>query len=105
VRWRWLLLPLTLCLVLTTKADAGCRAGEADCIAVGEWQFSVGVGLGVRTNPLAEGSDLPILLLPEISYYGERFFWDTTNIGFTLLETRHHSVNLLATVGLDHMYF
>lgn len=89
----------------SARAEDKCTADSADCIAVGEWQFSLGVGVGVRTNPVVEGSDLPILLLPEISYYGERFFWDTTNIGFTLVETPRHSVNLLATVGLDHIYF
>lgn len=89
---------------LAAEADA-CSAADAECIAVGEWQFSLGVGLGARTNPVVEGSDLPILLMPEISYYGERFFWDTTNMGFTLVETPRHSFNLLATLGLDYIYF
>ncbi len=82
-----------------------CSAATDECVAVGEWRFSVGVGLGVRTNPVVEGDNLPILLMPEVSYYGERFFWDTTNIGFTLVETPQHSLNLLATLGLDYIYF
>lgn len=74
-------------------------------MAVGQWQFSVGLGLGGRTNPLVDGDTIPIVLLPQVSYYGERFFLDTTSIGFTLLESRRHMLNVVATLGLDQMYF
>ena len=99
-----LLMYLTL-MPQIVSADGACSAAGSDCVAVGEWQFSVGVGLGVRTNPLLDGDDLPILVLPEVNYYGERFFWDTTTLGFTLLDSPHHMINLVATAGLDHMYF
>ncbi|MDO3386452.1 MipA/OmpV family protein [Gilvimarinus sp. SDUM040013] len=86
-------------------SDDACRPEVEDCVPVGQWQFSVGVGLGGRTNPLLEGDDIPIVLLPEISYYGERFFFDTTSLGYTLYEDKRHLLNAVATVGLDSMYF
>src|SRR5690554_1074332 len=86
-------------------ASSSCDSRTEDCVAIGEWRLGIGVGLGVRTNPVVEGDNLPIVLIPEISYYGERFFWDTTQIGYNLVETPRHSLNALVTLGLDYMYF
>lgn len=91
--------------VVTAQSDSDCASSGDDCVAVGQWQFSVGVGLGGRTNPLLDGDDIPIVLLPEVSYYGERFFFDTTSLGYTLYEDRQHLLNMVATIGLDSMYF
>lgn len=99
-----LILFIALGLSPVLQAEA-CDGESSDCVAIGEWQFSLGVGLGGRTNPLIDGDDIPIVLLPEVSYYGERFFFDTTSLGFTLYEDRTHRLNLVATVGLDSMYF
>ncbi|UTF60997.1 MipA/OmpV family protein [Gilvimarinus sp. DA14] len=102
---------LLLCLIgllfapLTWADDEYCQANPDDCMAVGSWQFSLGVGLGLRTNPLVDGDDIPLVLLPEVSYYGERFFLDTTSAGFTLIEQPRHMLNAVATLGLDQMYF
>ena len=95
----WLLAPGAL------AADTHCEAYPDDCIAIGEWQFSLGVGLGGRSNPLVGGDTIPVVVLPQASYYGERFFLDTTTLGFSLLETERQSVALVSTLGLDHMYF
>ncbi len=96
---------LILLLLLSTQVWAECAGTDEDCIAIGQWQFSLGVGAGGRTNPLVDGDDIPIFLLPQISYYGERFFWDTATLGFTLLETKTQILNAVATVGFDQMYF
>lgn len=96
----WLLAGL-----LCSSAVAECTDENRDCSVVGQWQFSLAIGLGGRTNPLLEGDDIPLFILPKVSYYGERFFWETTTLGFTLLESEHQNFNLVATVGFDQMYF
>lgn len=78
---------------------------DADCIAVGQWQISVALGIGVRRNPLFDADDTPLLVLPEVSYYGERFFLRNLDMGFTLLETPRHQLNVLMTPSYDQMYF
>lgn len=108
MRRAWLMAGLLSALFwvpIAGAADPHCQEHPSDCIAVGEWQVSLGVGLGGRTNPLVGGDDIPVLLLPQASYYGERFFFDTTTVGFTLLETPRQSLSLVSTLGLDHMYF
>ncbi len=83
----------------------GCDSAQAGCVAVGEWDISIGVGVGLRSNPLIDGSDLPLFILPEIRYYGERFFFDTYTGGFTFFDSEYHQLNLVGTIGFDQIYF
>ena len=53
-----------------------CKESSGDCVAVGKWNFSLALGAGVRTNPLLDGENIPLLVIPEFSYYGRRFFID-----------------------------
>lgn len=84
----------------------GCESDYAECAPIGKWEFGLGIGAGIRTNPLRAGDDLPIVLLPSISYYGERFFLENLRAGFTLFDTRRsHMMNVVVTVGLEQIYF
>lgn len=99
------LLLLALAAGAARGADTHCQSNSADCIAMGQWQLSLGVGLGGRTNPLLGGDDIPLLVLPQFSYYGERFFLDTTTAGYALHESAHQSLAIVGTLGLEQMYF
>jgi outer membrane scaffolding protein for murein synthesis (MipA/OmpV family) len=96
---------LYLCASLGALPALAQDKCEPDCVAVGDWRLSVGLGLGVRSNPLHQGDDIPLVVLPEISYYGERFFLKNLEMGFTLYEDRRHQLNALLTPGYDQMYF
>jgi outer membrane scaffolding protein for murein synthesis (MipA/OmpV family) len=91
--------------VLAADTEDKMKSCDADCVAVGEWQFSVGLGAGVRLNPLVDGDDTPLIVLPEVSYYGNRFFLRNLEFGFSLLETERHQLNVVATPSYDQMYF
>lgn len=86
---------------------ADCQRSSADelCVAPGQWEFGVALGLGYASNPLVEGDDLKLPLLPRLTYYGERFFVETTTLGFTLDENQSFRFNLLAKPNLDYLYF
>jgi outer membrane scaffolding protein for murein synthesis (MipA/OmpV family) len=86
----------------TAFAQADCTA---DCVEVGAWRVNVGMGAGMRGNPLHGGEDIPLVLLPEVSYYGERFFLKNLEMGFTVFENERHQFNALITPGYDQMYF
>ena len=96
---------MVLMLCARANADAACSGEDKDCIEVGSWQFSLGVGLGVRTNPIVGEDNIPILLLPSISYYGEYFFWETDTIGLTLYSDEQHMVNIIGTISYDQIFF
>lgn len=104
----WLPALLSLCL-FGIPAQAGssedCGPDQPRCIAVGTWEFKLGLGLGARTNPVINGDEIPLVLIPQISYYGKRFFFDTTDLGYTLIDHNELMVNLLLTPGRDGLYF
>lgn len=97
-----LLIPALLSPLL---ASAACTSGHQDCVEVGKWDISVGIGAGVRTNPVEDASDIPLVLVPQISYNGERFFIQNLDFGFMLWENEHHQFNLLATPSYDQVFF
>jgi outer membrane protein len=82
-----------------------CKTASADCVAVGHWNFGVSLGGGVRTNPVANGTNIPLVVIPQFSYYGKRFFIDNLDLGFTLAENDTNTFNLVASPGYDRVYF
>lgn len=95
----------TAMVAIQARAQNVDESCERDCVEVGAWRFNVGLGVGVRSNPLHQGDDAPLVLLPEASYYGERFFLKNLEMGFTLFEDSRHQLNILLTPGYDQMYF
>jgi len=86
-------------------ADDDCKHASADCVAVGKWNFSVGLGAGVRTNPLVGGKDIPLVVIPQFSYYGKRVFIDDFDLGVTLVDNAKNTLNLIASPGYDRVFF
>jgi outer membrane protein len=91
--------------VQAAASDEECQGPTDDCVAVGRWNFSVALGAGVRTNPLVNGKDIPLVVIPQFSYYGKRFFIDNLDVGLTLVERGANTFNLIATPGYDRVYF
>jgi outer membrane protein len=103
-----LLLAVFLAGVLSMRARAAedsCTGPSSDCLAEGRWNFSVALGAGVRTNPLVGGEDIPLVLVPHVSYYGKRFFLDDLDLGVALLENDANTLSLVASPGYDRVYF
>src|ERR1700692_3784725 len=100
-------LPIVLGLVGGQAAGAAddCKGPSADCVAVGGWNFSVALGAGAMTNPLVAGKPIPLVVVPQFSYYGKRFFIDDLDLGFTLAETGGNTFNLVASPGYDRVFF
>lgn len=94
-----------LLFTLTVQAGTDCDPSDDDCVEVGSWQFSIGVGAGVRTNPLAGAEDIPLVLIPYLSYQGERFFIENLDIGFIVAESNNQQLNLLITPSYDQVFF
>ncbi len=87
------------------NAAYACDEGDDDCVQVGSWNLSLGLGYGQRSNPVVDGDDIPIVLLPALSYYGKRVFFETDTLGYTFVDDEKHMINLIATVSYDQMFF
>lgn len=83
----------------------GCKGPSKDCVAVGHWNFRISLGAGVRTDPVVHEAAIPLVVIPQFSYYGKRFFIDDLDIGFTLSESDTSTVSLIATPGYDRVFF
>lgn len=106
----WPKYALTLALVIvasivrpTLAADTSC---QGDCVAIGEWDLSLSLGAGMRSNPVLGQDDVPFVVVPKFSYYGKRFFLDSYDAGYTLLDRKHHQFNaILITPGFEQAFF
>jgi outer membrane protein len=67
--------------------------------------FSLGLGYGSRSNPIVNGRDIPLILVPQLSYYGKRFFIENLDVGYTLYENASNAFSLVATPGYDRVFF
>ncbi|MET0535834.1 MAG: MipA/OmpV family protein [Steroidobacter sp.] len=100
-----LLLLIACCGPMDAAAQAKCQAVSPECVVVGEWDLNIAVGAGVRTNPIGGRTDMPLIAIPQLSYYGKRFFLDSLEPGFTLHEGNAHTFNVIATPGYDRVFF
>jgi outer membrane protein len=107
--WKLLIAYLLTATATASAAPASprddCDADSPDCVAVGKWNVSVGLGAGVRTNPLVHGQDLPLAVVPQISYYGKRFYIDDLDVGFTAVDGETNTLSIIASPGYDRIFF
>ena len=90
-----------------SAASTSCVKGSAsaDCVEVGSRSASIAIGAGVRENPVVGRDDIPLILLPSFSYHGKRLSLENLNLSYLLAENNKHSLHLLATPSLEHMFF
>lgn len=84
---------------------ANCEQVSDQCAEVGEWDFSLSVGVGVSTNPLNGGDDIPLILVPEISYYGENIFFENNTLGYSFFDNDHLIVSAITKLNHENAYF
>ncbi|MGH8175089.1 MAG: MipA/OmpV family protein [Steroidobacter sp.] len=101
----FILLLTASAFVQSAAAQTSCKAPSADCVVVGEWDISVSLGVGERSNPVRGESGIPLIVIPQISYYGKRFFLENLEAGFSLHEGESNTFNLIATPGYDRVFF
>lgn len=96
---------VAMAVLIPQARAAACSAPSSECAVVGNWEISASLGIGQRSNPVAGKSDIPLVVIPRISYYGKRFFLENLELGFTLHEGETNTFNLVATPGYDRAFF
>ena len=91
--------------VCHAATDGECKGPSNECVPVGGWDFSISIGGGVRTDPVVHESTIPLVVIPHVSYYGEHFFLDDLDVGYSFIDTDHINLSLIATPGYDRVYF
>ncbi|WP_076407460.1 MipA/OmpV family protein [Shewanella sp. UCD-KL12] len=78
---------------------------EYECIEIGRWDVGLAFGYGSRSNPLKDYDDIPIYLAPTFAYYGDSWYFDNGNIGYTLAEDERYTINLTTSFSTDSAFF
>ena len=91
--------------VQAATVDDNCNESSGDCVAVGKWNFRLSLGAGVRTDPLGGSRNIPLVVIPQFSYYGKRLFIDNLDLGFSLAENDTNTLALIASPGYDRVFF
>ncbi|MCG7529970.1 MipA/OmpV family protein [Psychrobium sp. MM17-31] len=101
-----LLLTLIICaatnaseVAQVTAIEAASLDSQQEKVEIGQWNFAVGLGYGRRTNPLYDGKDTPLYLLPSISYYGEQVFFDDGVLGYSYDITPNLSLSAITQLN------
>lgn len=75
------------------------------CIDENSWQLGLAVGLGGRTNPLVDGDAIPFIVLPDIAYYGESFYFDNGELGIQFFPNKYSSIDAYIAPNVERANF
>lgn len=81
------------------------QASNHNYAQIGKWHFSVAVGYGFKNNPLLEGDDFPLLVLPSVYYYGEKLFFENGDLGYTLINDADYAISALTRLNEEVVHF
>lgn len=95
-------------LVISSSAlaDDATDCGDLpDCVAVDAWHLGVALGAGVKLNPLQDGDNIPYVILPDVAYYGENWYWDNAEAGYQFIQSQRISAEAFVTVNSERSLF
>jgi len=88
-----------------SQADDSCPDHSASCVETGRFNLAVAMGVGQRTNPLHQGENVPLVVMPDISYYGKNWFWDNTTAGYSLTTSADFAASVIVKLNPEKGYF
>ncbi|MGK0380782.1 MAG: outer membrane protein [Flavobacteriales bacterium] len=74
---------IILCMFVS-RTTLACSEDET-CIEKNSWQLGFAFGVGVKTNPLVDGDNIPLVILPDIAWYAEKAYFDNGELGYQWL--------------------
>jgi outer membrane protein len=69
------------------------------------WRLGAAFGYGVRTNPLIQSEDIPVIVDLDVAWFGKRWFFDNGDVGYTLFDRPASTTSLVARVNSDRVFF
>lgn len=95
---RWLAL---LTFLTSPCLGAEPRAEETES----NWRLGAAFGYGVRSNPLVQSDDIPIVVDLDIAWFGEHWFFDNGDLGLTFADNSVLTASVVARVNSDQVFF
>lgn len=69
------------------------------------WRLGAALGYGVRTNPLVQSDDIPVIVDLDIAWFGDHFFFDNGDIGLTFADNELLTASLVGRFNSDRVFF
>lgn len=91
--------------LVNPQAQAQSCNDEDVCIDTGTWRFGVALGVGARTNPLVDGDVIPLVVLPDIAWYGKSWYWDNDEVGYEWLNREEWSAEFFVMPNRERAFF
>lgn len=92
------------CQLQAEPADTPANSSVTDA-AVSPWRIGAALGYGERSNPLIQSEPIQVLVDVDIAWFGKRWFFDNGDLGFTLKDDSKGTLNLIARVNSDRVFF
>ncbi len=89
-------------LLVALPAAAQQAAGQEE---ESNWRLGAAIGYGERSNPLVQSDDIPIVIDLDIAWFGDRWFFDNGDLGFTLADNSALTASVVARVNSDRVFF
>ncbi|WP_372627797.1 MipA/OmpV family protein [Arsukibacterium sp.] len=98
-----LLMSLLLSSMAASAAAPTCQGN--DCIEQQKLYLSLALGYGQRSNPLNGGKNLDLVVLPEIYYYSEYWFFDNGRLGSSVALSERTQLSIIGQFNQEKGYF
>lgn len=89
---------------MSAEQALACEHNE-QCLNANEWQLGIAVGIGFTSNPLVDGDNIPLLVLPDIAWYGDTFYFDNGELGYQWLNELKSSFVTYLNVDKERAFF
>lgn len=92
-------------LLLIFGAAPGLAEEEIEDVNQSRWRLGAAFGYGVRTNPLVQADDIPIIVDVDIAWFGDHWFFDNGDLGLTFADNHTLTASVVARFNSDRIFF
>jgi len=99
-----LLLASSLCMAQQAASSNQPPAGQAPA-QESRWELGIGFGYGLRTNPLIQSDDIPVIVDIDVAWFGDKFFFDNGDLGVTFVDNQAVTASVIGRANSDRVFF
>lgn len=96
---------LLILLCLFVPGTILACSGDDSCVEKRSWHLGIAFGLGVKTNPLVDGDNIPLVILPDIAWYAEQAYFDNGELGYQWLNQSKFAFETFLQLDRESAFF
>ncbi|TLU67369.1 MipA/OmpV family protein [Thalassotalea litorea] len=98
-------LSIIIASLLSAPASLAKNNSEQALVKPGTFDFRLTAGIGGIENPLKQRDNISSPLLPEFSYYGDKFYVENLVLGYSLYESENWLIDAYGYFNNDGYFF